>query len=239
MKQLILIIVVMMLSGCVAVQQSSNDLRYRMNSVRIGMTHHEVENLIGKPTFVTTTDTASGRIEICDYTFDTENSANLAKSIVAGTANSNEDLSMVVVYNNGLVLSMQRQHDYGSNENVFSSQSDSPTKNKTSSQSPQVETEQSYIADNSTVSNSVQNHANVKPSAGVHVNKDMIVTSVKENSPAYKAGLKSSDVILAFDGIPVTDTATLKQLTDGVKIGDRKSIRVQRGSNILDLTIRY
>ena len=239
MKKLILIILSIMVSGCTTVQQSNFDLRDRMNSVHIGMTRQEVENLIGKPTFSTTTDTTSGRLEICDYTFGTVNSVNSAQSFIAGAMNANDDLSVVVVYNNGQVLSVRRHYDLGSSENVFSQQSDSSDKNITSPQSYQVESKQSSIVNSPTAGNSDQSPANVKPNAGVHVNKDMIVTRIAANSPAYKAGLEINDIILAFDGIPVTDTATLKRLADGVKFGDRKVVRIQRGSKLLDLTICY
>jgi len=225
-KKLIPTILIIMLCGCATVKQSPNDLREKMNSVHIGMTHQEVENLIGKPNSVTTHDTPSGRMEICDYTFDTLNNANSAKSFIAGTRNGNEYLSMVVVYNNGLVLSVQRNNDFGSSENVASTQSH------------QGESKESPVVNAPTVSNSEQSHI-VKPNAGVHVNKDMIVTRIVVDSPAYKAGLNINDIIVAFDGIPVSDTATLKRLADDVKFGDKKSIRVQRGSKILDLTICY
>jgi S1-C subfamily serine protease len=67
----------------------------------------------------------------------------------------------------------------------------------------------------------------------------MIVTKVVADSPAYSAGLKINDVILAFDGIPVADTVALKRLTEAVTFGDRKVVRIQREDKILDLTICY
>lgn len=73
MKKLIPIILIIALSGCAVGGKSSNDMNERMKSVHIGMTRRDVENLIGKPNFVTTQDTVSGRMEICDYTFDTVN----------------------------------------------------------------------------------------------------------------------------------------------------------------------
>ena len=120
MKTLIPVILIIMLYGCATVQQSPHDLRDRMNRVHIGMTHQEVENLIGKPTSATTHDTASGRMEICDYTFGTVDSTTAVKTFIAGIDNDNKDLSMVVVYNDGVVLSIQRYYDFGSSENVSS-----------------------------------------------------------------------------------------------------------------------
>jgi hypothetical protein len=205
-----------------------------MNSVRIGMTHQEVENLIGKPTFVTTHDTASGSMEICDYTFDALNSANSAKSLIYGNTNGNEDLSMVVVYNKGVVLFVKSHNDSGSINSQFASQLDSHAGNK-----PLPEPYRDEAAKTPPVTNSESRHANTKPTAGVHVNKDMVVTEILVDSPAYNAGLKVNDVIIAFDGIPVNDTATLKQLTESVKYGDKKRLRVKRGDTIVDLSLFY
>jgi membrane-associated protease RseP (regulator of RpoE activity) len=200
-KKSILIILIIMLGGCATVQQPSNDMRDRMDSVRIGMTHQEVENLIGKPTSVTKTDTNLGRLETCNYAVGTLNTSNSVSHSLASSAN--EKISMAVVYNNGKVLRVQRYYN------------------------------------NHAVTDTAPRHDNLKPNAGVHVNKNMEVTGVDVNSPAYKAGLKIHDIILAFDGTNVSDTAALKKLTAAVAFGDRKVVRIQRGSKILNLTICY
>ena len=218
-----------MLSGCATVRQSPYDLRDRMNSVRIGMTHQEVENLIGKPTFVTSNDASSGRMEICDYTIGTLNTANFAQSFNVDTAYTNGYISIVVVYNNDMVLSIQRYYDIGSVKDMSLTQSDNRGKNRTAEQSYQVENIQSPIDDTAKGSNPEQSRINAKLRAGVHVNSNMNVTSVVVDSPADKAGLKINDIILAFDGIPVTDTTTLKRITDTVTFGDKKVVRIQRG----------
>ncbi len=193
----------MMLSGCATVQQPSHDMRERMDSVRIGMTHQEVENLIGNPTSVTKTDTNLGRLETCNYAIGTMNSSKIAPHTRASSAKSNDTISMAVVYNHGKVLRTQRYY------NIY------------------------------TVSDTELRHDNSKPNAGIHVDKNMTLTGVDVNSPAFKAGLKINDIILDFDGTNVSDTATLRKLTDSVAFGDRKVVRIQRGSNILNLTIYY
>jgi hypothetical protein len=214
-------------------------MRDRMNSVRIGMTHQEVERLVGKPTFVTTTGTNSGRTEICNYGFDTLNSANSLRSFIMGVDNIEGDISMVVVYNDGRVLSVQRSYDSGPAKNVFESSSLSYGANEISPNVQHNDGIQMRMDNNRTAGNTTPVHNNVKESAGVHVNSNMTVTNVVLNSPAYNAGLKSGDIILAFGGISVNDTASLKKLTDAVTFGDRKIVRVRRGDNILDLTICY
>jgi len=192
-----------MLSGCATVQQPSHGMRERMDSVRIGMTHQEVENLIGKPTSVTKTDTNLGRLETCNYAVGTVNSSNLAPQHLASSANVNDNISIVVVYSHGKVFHLQRYYN------------------------------------THTVGDTALRHDNSKPNAGIHINKNMTVTGVDVNSPSYKAGLKINDIILVFDGTNVYDTAVFRKLTDAVAFGDRKVVRIKRGSKILTLTIYY
>jgi hypothetical protein len=81
-----------------------------------------------------------------------------------------------------------------------------------------------------------------KPKAGVKagiINGKVVVKDVTPGSPAQKAGLKASDVILTFDNIPVKDTASLASMSQDVQFGATKQIRVQRGKEILDLSISY
>jgi hypothetical protein len=81
-----------------------------------------------------------------------------------------------------------------------------------------------------------------KPKAGVRaglVNDKVIVKDVAPGSPAQKAGLKANDVILTFDNITITDTAVLAGLIQDVQFGATKQIRIRRGNETLDLSIRY
>jgi hypothetical protein len=86
----------------------------------------------------------------------------------------------------------------------------------------------------------VANHE--RPTAGVKagmVNNKVVVKNVTPGSPAEKAGLKINDVILAFDNIPITDTARLSDLIQRVQFGETKQIRIRRGNKILDLSVQY
>lgn len=64
---------------------------------------------------------------------------------------------------------------------------------------------------------------------GVHVSK------VLENSPADKAGLKAGDVIVEFDGQPVTSTRKLTRLISEVAPDHTVDVRVVRGGSEISL----
>jgi serine protease Do len=55
---------------------------------------------------------------------------------------------------------------------------------------------------------------------GVTDGKGLLVTSVRENSPAAKAGLKAGDVIVEADGKEVKNNADLIRVVNGKKEGD-------------------
>lgn len=81
-----------------------------------------------------------------------------------------------------------------------------------------------------------------KPQAGVKagmIDNKVVVKDVAPGSPAQKAGLKANDVILAFDNVRIKDTADLAGVIQGAQFGDTKKIRIQRGSEVLDLLIEY
>ena len=81
-----------------------------------------------------------------------------------------------------------------------------------------------------------------KPQAGVKagmIDSKVVVKDVVPGSPAQKAGLKVNDVILAFDNVRIKDTADLAGVSQGAQLGDKKKIRIQRGSEVLDLLIEY
>lgn len=55
-----------------------------------------------------------------------------------------------------------------------------------------------------------------------------IVTDVKEDGPADKAGIKQGDVILAFEGIPVDDAVTLQRAVTRSAVGSKATVKVLR-----------
>ncbi len=56
----------------------------------------------------------------------------------------------------------------------------------------------------------------------------LVVHKVLEGSPAEKAGVRSGDVIVSFDGQAVTDTADIHYLLGGKKEGDRAALVLRR-----------
>src|SRR5262245_43973357 len=51
----------------------------------------------------------------------------------------------------------------------------------------------------------------------------VVIVDVLEDAPAARAGLKSGDIVVAFDGKPVTDTRTLQRMIASAPVeGDAK-----------------
>jgi serine protease Do len=63
-----------------------------------------------------------------------------------------------------------------------------------------------------------------------------LVKGVQDGTPAAKAGLKSGDVIVKFDGEGVRSTAQLRRLVEETPVGRPVSIEVNRGSGKETLT---
>jgi uncharacterized protein YceK len=81
-----------------------------------------------------------------------------------------------------------------------------------------------------------------KPKSGFRagiVNNKIIVKTVNSGSPAQKAGLMANDIIIACDNVQLTDMNSFINLMQKVQFGDTKQIRIQRGNDILDLSIVY
>jgi serine protease Do len=64
-----------------------------------------------------------------------------------------------------------------------------------------------------------------------------LVADVQDDSPAQKAGLQVSDVILSFDGKPVENAGDLPRLVGGIKPGSTVPIQVWRNGAAVDLTV--
>src|SRR5262249_31926860 len=58
---------------------------------------------------------------------------------------------------------------------------------------------------------------------GIREGFGVVIVDVLEGAPAARAGLKSGDIVVAFDGKPVTDTRTLQRMIGGAAVeGDAK-----------------
>ncbi len=64
-----------------------------------------------------------------------------------------------------------------------------------------------------------------------------LVSSVSPDSPAAQAGIKSGDVILAFNGKPVEDSSDLPRMVGDMKPGQKADVRVWRNGSKHDLNV--
>jgi S1-C subfamily serine protease len=63
------------------------------------------------------------------------------------------------------------------------------------------------------------------------------VVEVVEDVPAASAGVRPGDLILALDGEPVTDVASLQRLMASELIGSRVNVTVARDERLLELPL--
>ncbi len=71
----------------------------------------------------------------------------------------------------------------------------------------------------------------------LRVDSGVLVISVEPDSPAAKAGLREGDLIVEFDGQPVSGTPDLHRLLTEETIGRRLRLVVLRGAEKLDLAV--
>lgn len=69
--------------------------------------------------------------------------------------------------------------------------------------------------------------------------KDARVAKVFDGTPAAKAGIREGDVIIEFDGKPITEFSELSKLVGDRAPGDKVKVKVQRGEEkiTVDVTI--
>jgi serine protease Do len=63
-----------------------------------------------------------------------------------------------------------------------------------------------------------------------------LITNVEPGSPAERAGLRVKDVILSFNGKPVTDKASLRSALDALEIGEPVNLGILRAGKTLTIT---
>jgi serine protease Do len=85
------------------------------------------------------------------------------------------------------------------------------------------------------------NIQNVDPSLakefGLKEAKGALVAEVTPKSPAEKAGIQSGDVIIEFNGKPVTDSRHLKLAAGATAPGTKVPVKISREGKIKDLTV--
>lgn len=87
---------------------------------------------------------------------------------------------------------------------------------------------------------SIQNvNSLIAMAIGMEEIKGVVVTDIDDNSPADKSGMEVTDVILALDGVEITDQETVQQILNSkdYKVGDAMRFTVYREGKTMDLTM--
>jgi S1-C subfamily serine protease len=69
------------------------------------------------------------------------------------------------------------------------------------------------------------------------VETGILVVSIEEKSPAQRAGLSEGDIIVGFDGQPITGIDDLHRMLTEEKVGVKTTLMVIRHTEKLNLTI--
>ncbi|MGC8739376.1 MAG: Do family serine endopeptidase [Candidatus Hydrogenedens sp.] len=72
---------------------------------------------------------------------------------------------------------------------------------------------------------------------GVKDTQGAVVTEVQKDSPAEKAGIKKDDVIIEFNGFPVTDAPSLRNRVASTKPGSRVSLVLIRNGEKMEIQV--
>ena len=73
---------------------------------------------------------------------------------------------------------------------------------------------------------------------GLESAQGVIVSDVKKNSPAERAGFRAGDIIIAANGEKIADGATLMSAVDDAKTGDTVNLTVIRDRRTMDLKLK-
>jgi serine protease Do len=79
--------------------------------------------------------------------------------------------------------------------------------------------------------------ADLAESFGLERPRGALVAQVQDDSPASKAGLQASDVILAFNGIAVENSADLPRMVGLAKPGTKIPVEIWRKGKIQQLSV--
>ena len=69
------------------------------------------------------------------------------------------------------------------------------------------------------------------------LNTGLLITSVLENSPASRAGLKEGDIIMSFDQVNILSFKEFRKLLYAKKVGDLISITYERAGKSLTTNV--
>jgi serine protease Do len=74
-------------------------------------------------------------------------------------------------------------------------------------------------------------------SAGLETTRGALVTDVVKDSPAYKAGLKKNDVVIAYQGKEIRDANSLRNEAANTTIGETVKMTLLRSGKSQDITV--
>jgi len=66
----------------------------------------------------------------------------------------------------------------------------------------------------------------------------LIVTGVENGSPVFAAGLDEGDILTHINGLEVSDIPTAKKIIANIEIGSEIKLRIMRGKNSLELSVK-
>ncbi len=69
------------------------------------------------------------------------------------------------------------------------------------------------------------------------LNAGLVILTIHENSPAFRSNLRTDDVILSIDGVPVSTERELQKRVLTKKIGQEVTLRVYRAGKIMDVSV--
>ena len=69
-------------------------------------------------------------------------------------------------------------------------------------------------------------------------NKGALVMDVVKNSPAADAGLKKDDLVIAYEGHPIDDAASLQSNVGDTPVGSNVGLTVMRHGKAVDITVK-
>jgi serine protease Do len=82
---------------------------------------------------------------------------------------------------------------------------------------------------------------NINPDLAKHFQiaheKGALITNVLNDTPAEKAGLKRGDIIVEFDGKPVDDSTTLRNMVAGTLPEKESALKIIRNGNEMSITV--
>ncbi len=74
-------------------------------------------------------------------------------------------------------------------------------------------------------------------SFGLAESKGVLVSQILKDSPAEKAGLKSGDVIIEFDGKPISEMHELPRIAANLPVGKKAVVKILRNGKVEEKTV--